>query len=132
MNYLLDTHAFLWALFTPDKLSREITQAIQSHDNNINVSVITFWEISLKYSIGKIDLSGVTPDDLPDFAYKTGFEILQVKPDEVATFYKLPRLGNKDPFDRLLIWQAIQQKRILISKDNSFAEYKKYGLQMHW
>jgi len=132
MNYILDTHTFLWSLFNPDKLSKSSKQTIISQENNIAVSVITLWEISLKYSIGKLDLSGVTPDELPHFAYETGFEITQINPDEVATFYKLPRLGHKDPFDRLLIWQAIQQKRVLISKDNSFDEYKEYGLQMHW
>ncbi|NLD37439.1 MAG: type II toxin-antitoxin system VapC family toxin [Desulfatiglans sp.] len=132
MKYILDTHAFLWALFNPDKLSKATIQTIISQENSIAVSVITFWEISLKYSIGKLDLSGIKPDDLPGFANKTGFEIAQISPDEVATFYKLPRLGHRDAFDRLLIWQAIQQKRILISKDNSFNEYKDYGLQMHW
>jgi PIN domain nuclease of toxin-antitoxin system len=132
MKYILDTHVFLWSLFNPDKLSKSSIQTIVSQENSIAVSVITFWEISLKYSIGKLDLSGVKPDELPGFAYKTGFEITQVNPDEVATFYKLPRLGHRDPFDRLLIWQAIQQKRVLISKDNSFGEYKEYGLQMHW
>lgn len=132
MKYLLDTHAFLWSLFTPEKLSRAASQTIISRDNDITVSVITFWEISLKYSIGKIELSGVKPDELPDFADKAGFEIVQVNPYEAATFYNLPRLSHKDPFDRLLIWQAIQRKIILISKDRSFAEYKEYGLQMQW
>lgn len=132
MKYILDTHAFLWALFNPDKLSKATIQTIISQENSIAVSVITFWEISLKYSIGKLDLSGIKPDDLPGYANKTGFEIAQISPDEVATFYKLPRLGHRDPFDRLLIWQAIHQKRILISKDSSFDEYKEYGLQVHW
>jgi PIN domain nuclease of toxin-antitoxin system len=132
VKYLLDTHAFLWALFNPDKLSKSTIQTIISQENSIAVSVITFWEISLKYSIGKLDLSGVRPDELPGFAYKTGFEILQISSDTAASFYKLPKLGHKDPFDRLLIWQAIQQKMTLISNDKSFAEYSEYGLHLQW
>ena len=132
MKYLLDTHTFLWSLFNPEKLNNTTTQIIVSQDNDIAVSVITFWEISLKCSIGKLELSGVTPDELPAFAEKTGFEIIQINPNEVASFYNLPRLGHKDPFDRLLIWQAIQRKMIFISKDRSFQEYKKYGLRLRW
>ncbi|MBN2420423.1 MAG: type II toxin-antitoxin system VapC family toxin [Deltaproteobacteria bacterium] len=132
MKYLLDTHTFLWSLFTPEKLSKAVTKTIISQENNIAVSVITFWEISLKYSIGKLELSGITPGELPEFTEKTGFDIVQINANEAATFYNLPRLGHKDPFDRLLIWQAIQRKLILISKDSSFLDYKKYGLQIHW
>ena len=132
MKYLLDTHTFLWSLFKPEKLSKTTTQTIVTQDNDIAVSVITFWEISLKYSIGKLELYGVKPDELPEFANKTGFEVVQINPDEAATFYTLPRLSHKDTFDRLLIWQAIQRQMILISKDKSFMEYKKHGLRVSW
>ncbi|MGD9158042.1 MAG: type II toxin-antitoxin system VapC family toxin [Desulfobacteraceae bacterium] len=132
MKYLLDTHTFLWSLFKPEKLSKTTTQTIVSQENDIAVSVITFWEISLKYSLGKLELSGVKPDELPGFADKTGFEIIQIDPSEAATFCSLPGLSHKDPFDRLLIWQAIRRQMILVSKDRSFMEYKKYGLRIHW
>jgi len=51
---------------------------------------------------------------------------------EAATFYKLPKIGHKDPFDRLIIWQAIHNKMPLISKDKSFKDYKVSGLKLIW
>lgn len=49
-----------------------------------------------------------------------------------ATFHRLPKFGHKDPFDRMIIWQAIQQSLVLISKDAGFPEYRKSGLQVMW
>ena len=132
MNFLLDTHSFLWALFVPEKLSRSAVEAITSSDNDITVSVVTFWEISLKYALGKLELSGVEPDELPGFAKQTGLNILAISPHVAASFHKLPRLLHKDPFDRFIIWQAIQRKITLISKDREFNKYKKFGLKTHW
>jgi PIN domain nuclease of toxin-antitoxin system len=94
--------------------------------------VITFWEISLKYNLGKIALEGVGPEELPRIAEEVALEILNMSPNEAATFYRLPRLAHREPFDRLIIWQAIQQKMGLISKDRSFREYQKCGLKVLW
>jgi len=54
MNLLLDSHGFLWSLFSPDKLSKAVYYEIKSPDNDVAVSVVTFWEISLKYALGKL------------------------------------------------------------------------------
>jgi len=132
MNFLLDTHSFLWALFVPERLSRSATQKIISPDNDVAVSVVAFWEISLKYALGKLELSGVAPDELPSFADEMGLSILPVSPSEAASFHKLPRLSHKDPFDRFIVWQAIQRKMTLISKDREFKKYQKFGLKTHW
>ena len=132
MRFLLDTHSFLWAVFDPAKLSRSARSAIKDPANDVFVSVITFWEVSLKYGLGKIDLEGIGPEDLPRIAEEMGLEILYITSNEAATFHKLPRLAHRDPFDRLLIWQAIQQKMTLISRDRSFKEYKEYGLKIYW
>jgi len=132
MNFLLDTHSFLWTLFFPEKLSRSAAQKILSSDNDVAVSVVAFWEISLKYVLGKLELSGVQPDELPGFAEQMGLSILPISPSEAASFHKLPRLLHRDPFDRFIIWQAIQRKMTLISKDREFKEYQKLGLKTHW
>ena len=132
MNFLLDTHSFLWTLFVPEKLSRSATQKIMSSDNDVAVSVVAFWEISLKYALGKLELFGVEPDELPGFADQMGLNILPISPTEAASFHRLPRLLHKDPFDRFIIWQAIQRKMILISKDREFKEYQKFGLRTDW
>lgn len=96
------------------------------------VSTITFWEIALKYQLGKIDLMGVYPDDLLSVAKSSGFEFLNLGFAEASTFYKLPILKTKDPFDRMLAWQAINKNCILVTKDSDFAVYKKHCLKVVW
>ncbi len=130
MNYLVDTHIFLWTIQAPKLIPKKIKPILLNPENNKYLSLITFWEISLKYSLGKIDLIGVLPDKLPSVAQETGFELLDMDKDVLSSFYKLPRTKNKDPFDRLLAWQAINSKCILLTKDKSFLDYKNYGLRI--
>ena len=132
MRYILDTHSFLWALFSPDKLSAWARREIRDRENEIALSVVTFWEISLKYALGKLELADTDPEELPEAAEGMGLDILLLRPDEAASFHKLPRIAHKDPFDRLIIWQAIQHKMTLISKDREFKAYGEFGLKIRW
>jgi PIN domain nuclease of toxin-antitoxin system len=132
MNCLLDTHAFLWAVFAPEKLSAPARKIIRSTENRVCVSTISFWEISLKYALGKIELKNSQPDDMPRLAAQMGVEVIAPTAQETATFHRLPKLGHKDSFDRMIIWQAIGQSLVLISKDAGFPEYKNSGLQVMW
>ena len=132
MRLLLDTHSLLWAVFDPRKLSESAHQAIKNPQNDVAVSVVSFWEISLKYALGELELVGAEPEDLPETIATMGIDILQVSAGEAASFHKLPRLAHKDPFDRLIVWQAIRQRRHLVSTDRSFAEYAASGLKIHW
>jgi PIN domain nuclease of toxin-antitoxin system len=129
MSYLIDTHIFLWSLFSPKKNSKKITSILLNDEKTKYISIITFWEISLKYSLGKIAMKGIVPKELPLIAKNSGFEIASLNENIVSTFYQLPR-DNKDPFDRMLIWEAIQNNYTLITMDTSFASYKRYGLQI--
>jgi PIN domain nuclease of toxin-antitoxin system len=132
MNCLLDTHALLWSLFTPSRLGKTATASIRNPEVTVSVSVVSFWEISLKYATGKLELSGVVPDDFPDLVRQSGFDILPVAETDAATFHHLPRMEHKDPFDRLIIWQAICHKLHLISDDRAFAGCRKLGLKVLW
>ena len=132
MKYLLDTHTLLWVLFEDEELSEKAKAAIKNPDNEIYISVITYWEISLKYALGKLELEGITPEELPKKAREINIETLEISEEEVSTFYRLPRKKHKDPFDRLVIWQAINRKITLISKDKPIREYKKFGLEILW
>ena len=96
------------------------------------VSVVSFWEISLKYSIGRLDLGNVTPEDFPALVRQSGFDILPLADTDAATFHNLPRKEHKDPFDRLIIWPAITPKLTLISQDRAFSAYRKNGLRGVW
>lgn len=132
MNYLADTHLFLWVAFSPKKISKKVKAILINPEFTKMVSAVTFWEISLKYQLGKIDLAGILPDKFPAIAKDTGFEVLSLDADTTSSFYKLPKLKNKDPFDRMLAWQAISKDYYLLTKDRSFADYKDHGLKIVW
>lgn len=130
MKYLLDTHILLWSIFKPKQLSDKQKAAILDVHNDVFVSAISFWEISLKYSLKKIKLGNMKPDKLPGHAKKSGFEIAKIDEGLLASFYKLPVIDHKDPFDRLLIWEAINNGYTVISADKNFTKYKKFGLKL--
>ena len=132
MKYLIDTHTFFWAVFDPDRLGTKARTILRDPNYVIYMSAVSFWEISLKYAIGKLELFSILPDQFPEVARRMEFEILNLSPQEAATFYKLPKVGHQDPFDRMIIWQAIHQKMVLISKDKQFKLYKEIGLKVVW
>jgi PIN domain nuclease of toxin-antitoxin system len=82
--------------------------------------------------LGKIEIKGLNPEDLPAAAKEAYFETIELEPREAASFHRLPRIGHKDPFDRLIIWQAIQRDFLLISADRHFGAYQEYGLELFW
>ena len=132
MKYLLDTHTFLWTVFEPERIGVKAKAAITDPENAILISLISFWEISLKYSLGKLRLKNVSPAEFPAIAKKMDLQILEIDADDVATFHELPRLGHRDPFDRLLIRQAIRRKIPILTKDSEFKLYKPHGLRILW
>ncbi len=132
MNLLLDTHVLLWSLFESDRLSDPARGLFTDTENDIFVSVFSFWEISLKYGLGKISLNNVLPEELPSIAQKAGMELLDADPRIVSTFYKLPKTYHKDPFDRMIIWQCIQSGYVLLSKDIQMKQYQEFGLKVKW
>ena len=129
MNVIVDTHVLLWTILDPEKLSENMLQAYDSADE-IQVSNINFWEISLKFRLGKLDLGGLTPEDIFVAAKESNFKVVNIDAEITASLYLLPLEKHKDPFDRLLIWYAIQNKITLISRDGLFDSYRQYGLKL--
>jgi len=133
MTLLLDTHTFIWTISETNKLSEHAFKMIKSIDNEVFVDVVSFWEIALKTSIKKFSFDGVIINDLPEYARKMDFRILDMKAREACTYANLPLKNNhKDPFDRMIIWQAITENMALISKDKMFGQYQDDGLQLIW
>jgi PIN domain nuclease of toxin-antitoxin system len=132
MNYLLDTHVFLWALLDTPKLSKPVTDILLDEGHTIFVSTVSFWEISIKYGLGKLSLENIRPEDLPLYAKKSGFELLQLDERTASSFHTLPRIAHCDPFDRMLIWQSINADMTIISKDGKFGEYLAHGVKLFW
>lgn len=130
MNYLIDTHYLLWSMLEPSKIDKKALKIFQDTDKIKYISKISYWEIALKYSLGKLELHGVTPDELLEATNNAGFQIYDIKADDIITSYQLPSVSShKDPFDRLLIWQCIKNNLILITDDKKIQQYKEYGLK---
>ncbi len=132
-GYLLDSHSLLWSIDENEKLSRPAFEVISNRDNTIYVSSVTFWEISIKTALGKLSVENYTPLELLKIAQgPLGLTLLPLSPMEAATFCQLPLTRHKDPFDRMLIWQAISRGLVLISKDCQFDKYQESGLKTLW
>lgn len=129
--YLLDTHVLLHALLAPDRLSQKHSDLFRQDPGPFHFSSVSIWEIALKYNIGKLQLHGHDPEKFLSLCYQSGFQLDELSASQMATFGKMPLGGDhKDPFDRMLIWQSIQNKRVLLSVDNKFEQYRKLGLQL--
>lgn len=129
-RYLIDTHIFLWLVFDPKKVDKKKLELLQNPKNKIYIASITFWEISLKYGLSKLQLEGLVPDDLPKVAQKMGIDVLEIDASVMSSFYKLPKMDtHKDPFDRIIIWKCMSDDITLVSQDRKFPEYGKLGLK---
>ena len=130
MTYLLDTHYMIWVLTDTRQLSKEIKDILTDPGNQIIVSEISFWEVSLKSSLGKLEIKGFSPEDLPVFCEQVGFEFQDLSVKGCSTYHKLKGDYRKDPFDRMLIWEAIANDYILISTDANVRKYVSEGLKI--
>ncbi len=118
MTLLLDTHALLWWLDDPNQLSRPARAAIRDGRNTVYVSAAVAWEIAIKKGLGKLD----APDDLEAVMDACRFFPLPVTVAHALTVLSLPN-HHRDPFDRLLIAQALHEGFRLVSRDPEIAKY---------
>ena len=132
MSHLLASHAFLWCAVRPAGLSARVRELLTRPETRCAVSAVSFWELSLKHALGKLDLTGVTPDDFPRLAGRMRFDVLPLDGETAASFHELPGAAHRDPFDRLLVWQAIRSNLTLISGDSALDVYRAAGLQRFW
>jgi PIN domain nuclease of toxin-antitoxin system len=116
LELLLDTHALLWWLAEPDRLSPEAQAAIAEPANGVHVSAASGWEIATKVRLGKLTTSRELLDDLPGLLAAQGFQLLPITQQHGlhAGSYPIP---HRDPFDRLLAAQAELAMLALVSID---------------
>ena len=129
MKYLVDTHILLWSFFEPQRLTENIRNIITDTSNEIYYSPVSLWEISIKYGLKKLFLSGLTPEVFYSELKGSFYKCKELDGFTVITNYKLPIL-HKDPFDRFLIWEAIQSGFILLSADSDVIKYQEEGLRV--
>src|SRR5690348_1123781 len=117
MRLLLDTHVLLWWL-ADRPLSTQAYQAIADPANDVAVSAVTAWEISIKKALGKLH----APDDLPAQLEDCGFSALPISIEHAMVAGALPR-HHDDPFGRMLVAQARAEDLTLVTRDERIADY---------
>ena len=133
MNYLLDTHTFIWTFLEPDKLPDKIEKLITDRNNNIYVSTTSLWEIAIKVQIKKLNLGLVNIYHLPNIIEQYDFTIINPEDYDYISYASLPTKENhRDPFDRMLIHTAIRNNLVVLSCDAFFKQYEENGLQLLW
>ena len=132
MRCLLDTHAFIWALTDPEKLTPRVVTILDDPANEVFLSAISLWEIAIKLRSGRLDLQGRSALDLLAEVQNTSVRLIGLEPEEAATHGDLMEPTHFDPFDRILIWQAIRRKLTLISGDRAFRKFTADGLKLLW
>ena len=132
MKLVLDTRTLLWTIGESGKLSETVIKEIKNPDNDVFVSAVSLWEIALKYSIGKL-LIDFDVKKIPDYCAKMRFRLIPLDPIDALNSLQLPiKKDHKDPFNRMLIYQCITGKYILVSKDDKNKKYREEGLKVIW
>lgn len=121
MNLLLDTHVALWAITDHPNLSTTARELILSPRATIWISVASIWEISIKHSLGRGEMP-VSGKDAIRYFRDAGYQFLAIEPEHAAAIETLPK-HHHDPFDRLLVAQALIEPMRLLTHDSNVARY---------
>jgi len=121
MRVLLDTHILLWALAEPRRLDRETRATIESSDTEVLFSAASIWEIAIKSGLGRSDFA-FDAEEIAQAALDTGFTEISVRAKAAALVARLPLL-HRDPFDRVLVAQAIVEPATLYTADQQLVPY---------
>ena len=122
MRLLLDTHAAIWAVAQSALLPPKVREAILAAPDQVYVSSVTIFEIATKHKLKRSDSPPFGGRDAIDYFRAMGFQLLPVTPEHAATVDKLKQ-HHRDPFDRLLVAQAIAEPMYLVSRDSLIALY---------
>lgn len=127
MNLLLDTNAIIWFSENDTSLTDKAKQLIESEINKKHVSIVSFWEMAIKISLGKLVLN-MPLEKLATSLKQNGIDILPISLSSIVSITSLP-LIHKDPFDRIIVAECITNNYTLISSDNIFDGY---GVNRIW
>jgi PIN domain nuclease of toxin-antitoxin system len=127
MNLLLDTHVILWYILDDPQLPPSAKALINNLENNCFVSYTSIWEMGIKYSVGKLKFDD-SFDAMVATVANSDLEIIPIELGHLMKYVELP-LHHRDPFDRLLIAQAMTEKWKIVTKDEWFS---KYDVEVLW
>jgi PIN domain nuclease of toxin-antitoxin system len=128
VKLLLDTHAFLWWVEGTPALGRRARAAVSNPDNEVFFSIASCWELAIKLSLGKLRLTQRLERFIPEQLTRNGFVLFGVELRHVLRVADLP-FHHRDPFDRVLVAQALQDQLAIVSADRVF---RKYGVTVVW
>ena len=124
MKLLLDTHVALWWLADDDRIGDHVVRRLTENTSQVLLSAVVVWEVAIKRSLGKLD----APPELARTLLDAGAQPLPVTIDHAAAVEKLP-WRHRDPFDRLLVAQALTEDAAIVSGDEPLSEY---GVTVIW
>ncbi|MGQ0529370.1 MAG: type II toxin-antitoxin system VapC family toxin [Panacagrimonas sp.] len=121
MNLLLDTHVALWAITDSPKLTKKARELIESPRSSVWISAATVWEITIKHGLGRGDMP-VSGQAALRYFQASGYQLLPIEAEHAAAVEDLPK-HHADPFDRILVAQALVEPMRLITHDPIVARY---------
>lgn len=121
MNLLLDTHVALWAITDSPRLSATARELIGAPHAQVWVSSVSVWEIAIKHALARADMP-VSAEQALRYFRESGFRLLAIEPEHAVAVESLP-LHHQDPFDRLLVAQALTEPMRLLTRDAQVAAY---------
>jgi PIN domain nuclease of toxin-antitoxin system len=122
VNLLLDRHVFIWLSLTPERLSERVTDLLMDETNFWFLSLASVWEMQIKRQLGKLSLNLPLPELIASQQQTNGLQLLPIELNHIFMLENLPQF-HRDPFDRLLIAQAITEQIPLLSIDTVFDHY---------
>lgn len=128
MRYLLDTAIFLWSVGPVEKLNRQAVEVLEDAMTELFLSAASSWEISIKSALGNLKLPEAASTYVPKRLTSQGIRSLPISHIHALAAGELPR-HHRDPFDRMLVAQARNERMVLMTADPSF---KKYGIELLW
>jgi PIN domain nuclease of toxin-antitoxin system len=128
MKYLLDTVVWLWSIDSVERLSKNGKEVLDNGKEEVYFSAATAWELSIKARLGKLTLPGPPAECIPAFMAKQGLRPLPVTHIHAVKVYDLPA-HHEDPFDRLIIAQAMTEEMTVLTANRVFA---KYSVEVLW
>ncbi|WP_066800049.1 type II toxin-antitoxin system VapC family toxin [Moraxella oblonga] len=121
-KYLLDTHIFIWASCYPERLPKSILKILENSDNDFCVSMATFWEMQIKHQLGKLPLTKSIAELIAQIKKYHLYEILPINETHILNLQNLEYF-HKDPFDRIIISQAMIDGLTLLTVDEDIIKY---------
>jgi PIN domain nuclease of toxin-antitoxin system len=128
MKYLLDTMAWLWSVHADERLNENAREIIANGREEIYLSAASSWELSIKMRTGKLNFPGSPAQVVPAFMAKQGLLSVPITNLHAVKIYDLPS-HHSDPFDRIIIAQAIVEKMVVLTSDRVF---EKYPIDVVW